>query len=150
MLDQTTAHMISLVDFMTGDDRTAKVWIQQENECTVKLWVVPEFQIRSSFGVVLQMARVRKPGGKIRELHICISHNIAVGYNSSIRGDDSLCGNRNSHDFPGIIMIRLNKQLYICSQSGIVGIAVLIWKLDCFCCNCISIQIHGYDMKHIF
>ena len=31
VLNQTTVHMISQVDFVSGDDCTTKVWIQQKN-----------------------------------------------------------------------------------------------------------------------
>ena len=65
MFDQPAAHMISLMDFMPGDDRTAQVWIQQKDQCTVKLRMIPELQIRRCSGVMFQMARIRKSGGKI-------------------------------------------------------------------------------------
>ena len=49
VFNQTTTHMIALVNFMSGDDRTAKVRIQKKNQGTVKLWMIPEFQICSGF-----------------------------------------------------------------------------------------------------
>ena len=48
------------MDLMVGDNGTAQVSVQKEHDSTVKLRVIPQLQKSGGFGIVFQMAGVRK------------------------------------------------------------------------------------------
>ena len=65
MLKGSAVHGTSLMNLMIGYNGTAKVSVQKEHDSTVKLRVIPQLQKSGGFGIMFQMAGVRKMPGKI-------------------------------------------------------------------------------------
>ena len=81
----------ALMNLMIGYNGTAKVSVQKEHDSTVKLRVIPQLQKSGGFGIVFQMAGVRKMPGKILQLHSGIVHDVSVDHSGIIRRSDPLC-----------------------------------------------------------
>ena len=72
------------------DHRPAQVAVQQEDHRTFNLRVIPQFQGRRRFRIVLEAARIRNPCGKVGKLHIRIVENLSVKHRLPVRRRDSL------------------------------------------------------------
>ena len=64
MLKGSAVHGTSLMNLMIGDNGTAQVSVQKEHDSTVMLRVIPQLQKSGGFGIMFQMAGVRKMPGK--------------------------------------------------------------------------------------
>ena len=110
--------------------------------------MIPEFQIRGSLGVVHQMTRKWESGSKIRKLHPCISHDSTVSHGRTIRGNDSLCGDRNSGDFFRRILIFFDKMKYLAGKCVVLFRRVFVGKWNRLHRDGLTVQIHRNEMKH--
>ena len=53
-------------------------------------FLIPQFQGRRRFRIVLEAARIRNPCGKVGKLHIRIVENLSVKHRLPVRRRDSL------------------------------------------------------------
>ena len=139
MLKGSAVHGASLMDLMIGDNGTAQVTVQKEYDSAVKLRVVPQLQNSGRFGIVFQMARIRKLTGKILQLHSGIVHDVSVDHSGIVRGSDTLCGNGNPQDLFLRIVIVFDEIPYLIGQLSVIFFCIGIGKSNSFCVKSISI-----------
>ena len=118
MLKGSAVHGTSLMNLMIGDNGTAQVSVQKEHDSTVKLRVIPQLQKSSGFGIMFQMAGVRKMPGKILQFHSGIVHDVSVDHSGIIRRSDPLCGNGNTQD----LFIRI---VIFCDEFSTLSVSCL-------------------------
>ena len=90
MLERSAVHRKPLMHLVIRDHRPAQVAVQQEDHRTFNLRVIPQFQGRRRFRIVLEAARIRNPCGKVGKLHIRIVENLSVKHRLPVRRRDSL------------------------------------------------------------
>ena len=139
MLKGSAVHGTSLMNLMIGDNGTAQVSVQKEHDSTVKLRVIPQLQKSSGFGIMFQMAGVRKMPGKILQFHSGIVHDVSVDHSGIIRRSDPLCGNGNTQDLFIRIVIFCDEFSYFIGQLSVIFFCVGIGKSNGFCIKSISI-----------
>ena len=139
MLKGSAVHGASLMNLMIGDNGTAQVSIQKEHDSTVKLRVIPQLQKSGGFGIVFQMAGVRKMPGKILQLHAGIVHDVSIDHSGIIRRSDPLCGDGNTQDLFLWIVIFCDEFPYFIGQLSVILFCVGIGKSNGFCIKGISI-----------
>ena len=139
MLKGSAVHGTSLMNLMIGYNGTAKVSVQKEHDSTVELRVIPQLQKSGGFGIMFQMAGVRKMPGKILQLHSGIVHDVSVDHSGIIRRSDPLCGNGNTQDLFFRIVIFCDEFPYFIGQLSVIFFCVGIGKSNGFCIKGISI-----------
>ena len=120
------------MDLMVGDNGTAQVSVQKEHDSTVKLRVIPQLQKSSGFGIMFQMAGVRKMPGKILQFHSGIVHDVSVDHSGIIRRSDPLCGNGNTQDLFIRIVIFCDEFSYFIGQLSVIFFCVGIGEEQWF------------------
>lgn len=80
MFQCSAVHMSACQNLPVSDDGAAQVAVQKKYNSIVKIFVILQFKIGGSFGIVLQSAGIRDIFFKIGQLHPGVVHQNSVVY----------------------------------------------------------------------